>query len=293
MKNVVVRALSGAVYIGLIVASIFLGHVYFYALMALFAVLAIFEVSSATWHLAHGTDRGEALYPYSVVLDAFAALLIVFGLPWIFGGGAPRALGIVMPVASLLMVVAYLPLRITIGLYEHRGESVGVKFRSIAMSIMGLVYVSVPLAALNILYSLTGHMLVLSIFIMIWLNDTGAFCFGCTLGRHRLWESLSPKKSWEGFWGGMLCCVVFGVVWSFFPSVSCGINVWGWAILAVLVSAFSTWGDLFESLLKRAAGVKDSSHLIPGHGGILDRIDSLLLVAPVALVFDLVYILFR
>lgn len=286
MKNVVVRALSGAVYVGLIVASIFLGHYYFFGLMAIFAALSVFEISSATWHLTHKGVDADMLYPYTVILDSFTALVTVFALPFMVVQNAPVYLNIVAIFAAVL-IVAYLPLRITLGLYEHSSESVTVKFQSIALSVMGVLYVALPLAALNFLYSFTGHTLVLAIFVLIWLNDTGAFCFGSTLGRRKLWESLSPKKSWEGFWGGMLCCVVFAIVWSLFPAVNSGINTWGWIILAVLVSAFSTWGDLFESLLKRAAGVKDSSHLIPGHGGILDRIDSLLLVAPVALVFDL------
>ena len=145
-----------------------------------------------------------------------------------------------------------------------------------------------------------GHApwLVLMMFVMIWLNDTGAYCVGSLFGRHRLCERLSPKKSWEGFWGGMAFCIIAGAVccfinngWSM-ASEGCAISLVKWVGLGMLVSLMSTWGDLFESLIKRSLGVKDSGHLIPGHGGILDRIDSLLLVAPATFVYGLLTSLF-
>ena len=119
---------------------------------------------------------------------------------------------------------------------------------------------------------------------MIWLNDTGAYLTGRSFGRHKLCERLSPKKTWEGFWGGFAFSVLAGVVTALF------FMPYNPALLAAygaMVSVISTYGDLFESLLKRTAGVKDSGNLIPGHGGILDRIDSLLLVIPAVLAYML------
>lgn len=130
---------------------------------------------------------------------------------------------------------------------------------------------------------------VLMVFIMIWLNDTGAYLSGRAFGRHKLCERLSPKKTWEGFWGGFALCVLAGVAYPFFGMYDPTLwHVLSWGVFGATVSAAATFGDLFESLIKRTLGVKDSGNLIPGHGGILDRIDSLLAVAPLALIFAII-----
>ncbi len=125
----------------------------------------------------------------------------------------------------------------------------------------------------------------LLIFIMIWLNDTGAFLVGSAIGRHRLFERLSPKKSWEGFFGGLLFCLIAGYLAPILSADDFAGYPMRYVGLGVLVCVFSTWGDLFESMIKRAAGVKDSGNILPGHGGMLDRIDSILFVVPASLVY--------
>jgi phosphatidate cytidylyltransferase len=130
-------------------------------------------------------------------------------------------------------------------------------------------------------YSHDNAAYILWMFALIWINDTGAYCVGSTLGKHRLCERLSPKKSWEGFWGGMLFCIIASLIYAYISKTPMLANL----ILAVIVSAFATLGDLFESMLKRSAGVKDAGNIIPGHGGVLDRIDSLLFVAPAVAIF--------
>ena len=119
---------------------------------------------------------------------------------------------------------------------------------------------------------------------IVWSNDVFAYLFGMTFGRHRLFERLSPKKSWEGFVGGLAGAVVAGVVAAHLMEQSMVV----WAVLALLISVTAVLGDLAESMFKRAADVKDSGALIPGHGGVLDRFDALLLSAP----FVFVYMLF-
>ena len=116
---------------------------------------------------------------------------------------------------------------------------------------------------------------------MIWINDTGAFIVGSTLGKHRLFERISPKKSWEGFLED--CCSTLSqlsysinIVATFFSLD--GLSLAGWLGLGAIATVFSTWGDLVESMIKRNLHIKDSGNIIPGHGGILDRIDSLLFV---------------
>ncbi len=147
-----------------------------------------------------------------------------------------------------------------------------------------MCYLAWPLLLLYIAYSnyTDGKALVLITFILIWVNDTGAYLSGMSMGRHKMCERLSPKKTWEGFWGGFILCIVAGIVSAMIIGHAGLEKMIIWGVYAALVSLFGTFGDLFESLIKRNLNVKDSGNLIPGHGGILDRIDSILAVAPLA-----------
>lgn len=158
-------------------------------------------------------------------------------------------------------------------------------FRNIAMTVLGLVYVIVPFALMNfIVYPSNGihsgytpHYL-LCLFIFVWMGDSGAYLFGVNFGKHRLFERISPKKSWEGFIGG-IATAIFGawlitLIWDQFSFVEMG------TIAAVTVIC-GTLGDLVESMLKRDLCVKDSGRFMPGHGGLLDRFDSIIGAIPV------------
>ena len=128
--------------------------------------------------------------------------------------------------------------------------------------------------------------LLLGLFIFIWLYDTGAYCVGMLLGRHRLFERISPKKSWEGVIGGVMLCVAGAyATYYWFDEFFQVPDLTTWVGMSVVVAVFATFGDLVESLIKRTVGVKDSGNILPGHGGILDRIDSLLLVVPAVFIY--------
>ena len=154
------------------------------------------------------------------------------------------------------------------------------------------LYVALPFALLNVLAfqnspetgSVTYNpILPLSIFVFIWLSDTGAYCVGSLIGKHRLFERISPKKSWEGSIGGANILHRF-LSWHLHISfLSC--LGWQWVGLAIVVVIFGTWGDLTESLMKRQLGIKDSGNILPGHGGMLDRFDSALMAIPAAVVY--------
>lgn len=176
--------------------------------------------------------------------------------------------------------------------------------RELAYIIMGQLYIAYPIAMLSALAFHTlafplGEVLkdysplfVLSLFFFIWINDTGAYLTGCTIGKHRLFPRISPKKSWEGFWGGLVFAMLLGwglsyeEFWTFL-----GINLHDglrlttleWMGMGIIVSVASTFGDLIESLVKRTVGVKDSGNILPGHGGLWDRFDSLIMAAPAML----------
>ena len=139
--------------------------------------------------------------------------------------------------------------------------------------------------------SITAPRLLLGVFMFIWLYDTGAYCVGMLLGRHRLFERISPKKSWEGVIGGIAACVAGAYATNYWFDEFFQVPEFSiWLGLSVVVAVFATFGDLVESLIKRTVGVKDSGHILPGHGGILDRIDSLLLVVPAVLIYLLLIV---
>lgn len=272
MKNVVVRSISGLVYIVIIVAAIFAGTQAFYSLTALMAILAILELTEMS---APAKDNVSAMRYLALGLDVCGALSLTL---------MPAMMQLGFGNLTYSLPAAYLLLRFTAALYDRREGAMNFTARSV----LGVLYMGLPLAALNSIYTYgdgaTNHLFVLLIFVTIWLNDTGAFCFGSTLGKHRLFERHSPKKSWEGFWGGLACCVAFSVVcYECFNEI--GLSLMQWIATGLIICVAGTWGDLFESMIKRTAGVKDSGALIPGHGGILDRIDSLLFVAPAVYIF--------
>ena len=160
-----------------------------------------------------------------------------------------------------------------------------------AYSMLSQLYVALPFALLNVLAfqnspetgSVTYNpILPLSIFVFIWLSDTGAYCVGSLIGKHRLFERISPKKSWEVSIGGGIFSIASSLGFAhFFPFMP----GWQWVGLAIVVVIFGTWGDLTESLMKRQLGIKDSGNILPGHGGMLDRFDSALMAIPAAVVY--------
>ena len=166
-----------------------------------------------------------------------------------------------------------------------------------AYTMLGQMYITLPLSLINILAFGSGDaeemaepnmLLPLSIFILLWTNDTGAYCTGSLFGKHKLFLRISPGKSWEGsIGGGVLSLIVAGLIgyWANSNGEVQSLNIPVWIGLGLVVVVFGTWGDLVESLFKRTIGVKDSGKILPGHGGMLDRFDSSLLAIPAAVVY--------
>ena len=165
-----------------------------------------------------------------------------------------------------------------------------------AYTMMSQLYIALPFSLLNVLaFRAVGdgicytYLIPLSVFVFLWINDTGAYLCGSLLGKHKLFPRISPGKSWEGsVGGGILVMVIAVLVW--YLTEQYGVNdlqlsAVEWAGLGLTVVVFGTWGDLVESLFKRTLGIKDSGHILPGHGGMLDRFDSSLLAIPAAVVY--------
>lgn len=190
------------------------------------------------------------------------------------------------PELGINPIICYLPyiaVRFIMQLYIKDGDSSSC----LKSATLSQIYVALPITILNIIYFNYGTpQLLLAGLIFIWMNDTGAYCVGSLIGKNRLFERISPKKSWEGFFGGMIFTILTGIIFcSYFSEYFGNIGLTNWIIYSILVSVFATWGDLIESMLKRAVGAKDSGNILPGHGGILDRIDSLLLVSIISAIF--------
>lgn len=159
-------------------------------------------------------------------------------------------------------------------LYSKRKNSI----QALALAALGLLYIAVPLSLVNYLVfngaeKNYNFAFLLALFVFIWVNDSFAYLVGSLFGKHRLFERISPKKSWEGFIGGVLFTIVAAMIFAQFYH---DLSMVGWGGFACVVVVAGTFGDLLESLFKREIGVKDSGRFLPGHGGILDRFDSML-----------------
>ncbi len=264
----IVRALSGAVYVGLIVGSILLGPSYFICLMGVFALLGVNELQKILSNVATVSLPARIL---DLVLVAGAFIM------YISIGNSYSTYSNLTFAVLFIYCFLYLPVRITVAVLSKDDNPA----RAFMYSVFSLVYVALPLFLISFIGA-SWH-IVLVTFIIIWLNDTGAYLAGSAFGKTKLCERLSPKKTWEGFWGGFVLSAIAGGLglYLFNPAATWYIACIG-VVYGMIVSVFGTFGDLFESLIKRRLGVKDSGNLIPGHGGILDRIDSLLAVAPFA-----------
>ena len=158
----------------------------------------------------------------------------------------------------------------------------------------GLLYIALPLALSNYVVCRDGAfsgLLMVAFFCIIWASDVGAYCFGMLLGK-KVWPakmcpSISPGKSWAGFWGGLLMAVLSGAI--LYWTGLLAFPLWHCLVMAAVMHVAGVFGDLFESLWKRAAGIKDSGNLIPGHGGLLDRFDSALFAIPTGVIYLLLF----
>ncbi|MDD2558749.1 MAG: phosphatidate cytidylyltransferase [Desulfuromonadaceae bacterium] len=222
----------------------------------------------------------ECLHLFRPQADIEVKLLVVFGGVLLFSVAcwSPDRFGVACSGVFLLLALFYL----------LRFKDIVLVINDCAAVLLIWIYIPMLLSYMVLLHALPeGHKLVFLVFLMTMLCDSCAYFVGTRWGKHRLYPAVSPKKSVEGAVGGVGGAVlaVVGSMWLFMPELSLVVGVG----LGVLVGIFAQIGDLFESLLKRSAQIKDSGHLFPGHGGMLDRLDSLLFSFPVAyLYFQLV-----
>lgn len=265
MSNFATRAITGVIFVLVIIGAIVSSPYAFIGLFTLIAALMLIEF----YQLMNKHQGVQIQLPVHVTGG-----IILFVSMALYSMGVVNA-------QILLLYLAYLIFMWVAELYGKRPEPI----RNWAYILLGQVYLALPFALLNLIgFAQTTYepFLLLGLFVSIWLNDTGAYLVGSRIGKRRLFERISPKKSWEGFWGGIGFAMLGGYLFSLF---SADLNTWQWIGFGAVVALFSTWGDLTESLLKRTIGVKDSGRMLPGHGGMLDRFDSVLLACPAAVIY--------
>lgn len=267
-KTLIIRSLSGLVYVAAIVLAVLFGEGTVTILALILSFFALYELEKMSAIKIDGFNDKMANG-----ID-IAATFSLIAMP-------------VLGVYSVILWVIFVMSRFIWQLYSPSPTP----FKSIAFSVFSQVYIGIPMLCFIILSMLSAlqPLQLIALLSLIWINDTGAFLVGCTIGKHRLFPKHSPKKSWEGFIGGMAFNMIAGFIFGFLCFDSFfeihGPNILLWILAGIIVTVFATWGDLFESMLKRSVGVKDSGKIIPGHGGILDRIDSLLAVMPTILIY--------
>lgn len=262
MNNFTTRTITGVLFVICVIGSVVLSHWAFAALFLLISVAGFLEYArilrSGKIFLHRLTGLVLGLITYSGIV------LFEFGI---------------IEAEILLLNLLIFPILLIVELFR-KSE---MPFSNAAASLLGLVWIVLPMALLNGFFNhadgpgwlKSGALL--GFFLILWIYDSGAYIFGSMFGRHRMLERISPKKSWEGFAGGSAA----GLLTAYMISASfVEFSILQWLLIALVIIVFGTFGDLVESMLKRSIGVKDSGSLLPGHGGVLDRFDAVLLAAP-------------
>jgi phosphatidate cytidylyltransferase len=263
VKTLVVRALSGAVYVSLILFAILVNDCVFAVVFAILSALTTYE-----FHILTNKQEKVSVNPF------FGAIFSLLMFAVFFTSNIDhRDNSRLTDIIYIVIVILFLICPFYIFIKEIIKKQTDNPVNSIAYTFLGQIYVALPFAMLNIMLVKGSSLILLALFVIIWINDTFAYLAGSALGRHRLCQRISPKKSWEGFFGGAVGALIAGYVFSLFVSE---LSLWQWLVFALITVIFGTFGDLFESLIKRTIGVKDSGKIMPGHGGFLDRFDSLL-----------------
>ncbi len=272
MNNFIVRTITGVIFVVAIVTS-FLNPT---AMVFLFAIITGMTV----WEFCGLVNER----PYTHVnqfISTVAAVYLFFSWAGFNSGLTPATVFIPYLISIIYLLVAEL--------YLKEKDPIN----NWAYTMLPQLYIALPFSMLSVLaFPENGSyspVMPLAVFVFLWLNDTGAYCCGSMLGRHKLFPRISPGKTWEGSIGGGVLVVASAVlIWYLLQKYNpgeTGHTALQWAGLGLTVVIFGTWGDLVESLFKRTLGIKDSGNVLPGHGGMLDRFDSSLLAIPAAVVY--------
>lgn len=266
-KDLLIRALSAAIFLVLLLSSILINE---FLLLAMF--LLITGLSQWEFYKLIRKKAPDVQKRYGVFIG-----FIFVATSFLVAKGT-------IPNSAFYFTFFLIILMFIIQLYSEKEEH----FTNISFTLVAIIYIAIPLSTINFI-AFAGinegqytYDYILAMFVMIWANDSGAYIFGSIFGKTKLFEKISPKKTWEGSIGGFFTALTAAYLFSIWFT---GLNLIEWLIFATVVSVFGTYGDLVESHLKRRVGVKDSGRIMPGHGGMLDRFDSTFFVAPMIFLY--------
>ena len=278
VKNLIIRAITGAVFVAIMVVGISFRPDVMILLFAAITGLTIWEFTGLV-------NQSENVAVNRFISTA-AGIYFFLAVAGYCSGLTPSAAFV-----PYLLTVVYL---LVSELYLKQTNPIN----NWAYTMLSQMYIALTFSMINVLAfrstpdgNVTFEWLLpLSLFIFLWTNDTGAYCSGSLLGRHKLFPRISPGKSWEGSIGGAVFVMIAAAIIYFLnvgqtDGLVAGMPLWQWLGLGLVVVVFGTWGDLVESLFKRTLGIKDSGNILPGHGGMLDRFDSSLMAIPAAVVY--------
>lgn len=275
MKNFIVRTITGVLFVAIVVTC-FLNPRAMVFLFALVTGMTVYEFCGVV-NQRPGVQTNR-------FISTVAAVCLFIAMAGYNSGLTPSSVFIPYLVSIIYLLISELYLRQPDPILNW------------AYSLMAQLYIALPFSLLNVLafrWDGTGvsysYLAPLAVFVFLWLNDTGAYCCGSLLGRHKLFPRISPGKTWEGsIGGGILVVAVAALVGHLaqrYGVDSLGLTLPQWCGMGLVVVVFGTWGDLVESLFKRTLGIKDSGNILPGHGGMLDRFDSSLMAIPAVVVY--------
>lgn len=268
MKTLLTRSVTGLVFAFTILGSLLLGQYAFFVVFG--AILA------GTLVEFYSLFKNKSYRPNKIV-GSITSLMLFFLLFLTSSGWVQQNwLFVIFPFLLLIFISE---------LFSKKASPL----ESMAISFLAIGYIAVPISLVNLLVFPVFEdkpqfmpELLMVVLAIIWIYDSAAYLFGVNFGRHRLFERISPKKSWEGAIGGAIVAVAAAYpAFLFIPEI----DLIHWVVLSFLIVVSSTFGDLTESMIKRSLGIKDSGNFFPGHGGILDRFDSLLFVIPVVVLY--------
>ena len=275
MTNLVRRTITGAFIVIFVLGGLWLHPVSFFLIVAI--------MIAGTQNEYYTMVRGTGIRPQTIT-GIITGFLLYFISTMVATGWLPRgAFLILIPVVSVIMIIELF-------------RKVERPFDSLAHTFFSVLYTAVPFSmfpftafnqtGLEPLIQMKGIEfspgIPVGFFLLLWTNDTGAYLVGSLIGKHRLFERISPKKSWEGFFGGLILTLIVARLISGWLGVA---DATGWLVIAVIISLAGTAGDLIESMLKRSLGLKDSGTILPGHGGFLDRFDSVVVSFPLVYLY--------
>jgi phosphatidate cytidylyltransferase len=269
LSNLAQRSIVGLIFSVAVIGCALLGPLANGMLFLFFAAVGLYEVYELLKHQQSNAPRWFKGMSIGVVLYMLVFLVQTETV-------SPRWFWILPFLIAIIFVAELIKL-------DHFTLS------NLAITIFGWIYVIMPLSLVNVLPMIEGiydATPLIGFFLVLWANDTGAYFIGKYFGRRKLYPEVSPNKTWEGLAGGAMAALAAAIALS---NITHAMHLRDWLVMAVAVASFGNLGDLFESHLKRNFGVKDSGHLMPGHGGVLDRFDGLFLALPVFLAYYKIY----